>query len=162
MKVEQLPKEITALLQPLISEEYKAFYTYKAISNFCRSVGFFQAADFFQKEADNELQHSAKIQSYLVDWNVLPALPPISPTTFTPSLKGCIEAAYKMEYALYEVYEDVSYKILEKEDICTFDFLQEFRTLQTKSVAEYSDMLNMLEGEEDDKMNMLLLEKKLF
>jgi hypothetical protein len=44
-----------------------------------------------------------------------------------------------------------------------FDFLQQFRTIQTQSVAEYSDMINMLEGVNvNDKFQMLMLEKKLF
>ena len=48
-------------------------------------------------------------------------------------------------------------------DICTFDFLQPLRAIQTKSVAEYSDKLNLLEGVEGtDKFKALLLEEKLF
>jgi hypothetical protein len=48
-------------------------------------------------------------------------------------------------------------------DLCTFDFLQQFRLIQTKSVAEYSDKLNLLEDVDGkDKFKLLLLEEKLF
>jgi hypothetical protein len=66
-----------------------------------------------------------------------------------------------IEYDLYEAYEETSKKLFNM-DLCTFDFLQQFRLIQTKSVAEYSDKLNMLEGVKGDKFEMLLLEKKLF
>ena len=47
-------------------------------------------------------------------------------------------------------------------ETAVFDFFQEFRLLQTKAVAEYSDMLNILEGVENDKFKLLLLEKIIF
>jgi ferritin len=54
-------------------------------------------------------------------------------------------------------------KIFKEGDVCTFDFLQFFRTEQTAAVAEYSDMLNMLEGPDTaSKFELLMLEEKLF
>ena len=74
-----------------------------------------------------------------------------------------IESAYRIEYDLYEAYEKTSMDIFNYPDVCTFDFLQEFRTIQRKSVAEYADKLNMLEGVDGkDKFKMLLLEEQLF
>jgi ferritin len=52
--------------------------------------------------------------------------------------------------------------ILELPDPCTFDFLQKYRNIQTESVAKYADMLNIIEGVEPSKINMLLIEHKLF
>jgi len=72
-----------------------------------------------------------------------------------------IEAAYNVEYDLYEAYEDTSKQMFNK-DLCVFDFLQEFRMIQKEAVAEYSDKLNMLEGVDANKMNLLLIEHKLF
>jgi hypothetical protein len=68
-----------------------------------------------------------------------------------------------MEYALYEAYEETSVKIFKTEDLCVFDFLQTYRTKQTKAVAEYSDMINILEGVSlGSKFEMLMLESNLF
>jgi hypothetical protein len=73
-----------------------------------------------------------------------------------------LEEAYKIEYDLYEAYEETSKKLFEI-DLCVFDFLQPLRLIQNKSVAEYSDKLNLLEGVEGtDKFKALLLEEKLF
>ena len=78
-------------------------------------------------------------------------------------MEKVIFKAYDIEYKLYEDYENDSVKIFELGDICTFDLLQFFRGVQTKSVAEYSDMINMLEGVNlNSKFELLMLEKKLF
>ena len=78
-------------------------------------------------------------------------------------LAEIIEKAYDLEYNLYVEYEETSAKIFKTGDICVFDFLQKYRTIQTQSVAEYSDKINMLDGVNvGDKFQMLMLEKKLF
>lgn len=158
----QLPKAVVELIVPRIKDEYTAFYFYRAAANWCRDKAFFKAAEFFENEAVAETEHAKKLQDYVVDWNVLPDLSIIPAPPMFSSLIDVIEKSYDLEYDLYEKYEDISMKIFEFPDLCTFDFLQHFRTIQRESVAEYSDMLNMLEGVEPTKTNLLLLEKKLF
>jgi ferritin len=158
-KLEQ--KSVNTLL-PLLTSEYDAFYHYRALSNWCANVGYFKAAEFFAKESEDELEHAKKIEKYLVDWNVTPMLPAvIEPRLTYDNLLEGIESAYKMEYQLYEQYEKAAEKIF-SEDICTFGLIQEFLKVQLSAVAEYSDKLNVLEGVEPTKFNLLLLEKKIF
>jgi ferritin len=83
------------------------------------------------------------------------------PLTFETLLE-IIEKAYEMEYSLYEEYENSSAKIFKTGDLCAFDFLQNYRSIQTKSVAEYSDMINMLNGTTGSKFELLMLEEQLF
>lgn len=164
-KPNQLPEEIVTMLLPRLADEFKASYMYRAISNWCKNVGFNIAADYFGKESDDELIHAKKIENFLTDWNVSFALPTAqsAPKSDFKSLCDVIDMAYNAEYQLYESYEETSAKIFKTGDICAFDFLQQFRSIQTKSVAEYSDMLNMLEGCNcDSKFEMLLLEERLF
>lgn len=160
----KLPEEIVDLLLPRLADEFKAFYAYRAASNWCQNVGFMKAADYFAKESADELTHAKKLESYLVDWNVIPELPKIEePEIEFQNLASVIETAYNLEYALYEEYEDTSMKILKLGDLCVFDFLQFYRTTQKESVAEYSDMMNVLDGvKTDDKFQMLMLEENLF
>ena len=47
-------------------------------------------------------------------------------------------------------------------DLATFDFLQEFRDIQTSSVAEYSDLLNALQLIDIDKRLDLLHFEELY
>jgi len=163
MTPNKLDKDVVDLLLPRLKDEYNAFYFYRAAGNWCQGVGYFKAAEFFLKESEDELGHAKKIEQYLVDWNVDPELPTVERPQITFSgLLEVIERAYEIEYALYEDYEGTSMEVFKK-DLCVFDFLQEFRMLQKKSVAEYSDKLNMLEDVDGkDKFKLLLLEEKLF
>ena len=159
----KLPEEIVDLLLPRLADEYTAHYQYNAIANWCQGVGYFKAAAFFKSESADELTHAHKIEQYLTDWNVIPELPTIKqPTLEFKTLGDVIQKGYDMEYALYEEYEDTSMKVFKEGDVCTFDFLQFFRGVQTASTAEYSDKINMLEGVSGGKFEMLMLEEKLF
>lgn len=163
MTPKTLSPEVVALLLPRLENELQAFYFYRSATNWCKNVGYFKAAEFFGAESADELLHAKKIEDYLTDWNVTPELPQVSkPTLKFKDLGDVIDKAYTMEYALYEDYEDTSAKIFKTGDLCVFDFLQFFRTKQKEAVAEYSDKLNMLDGVDKNKMNYLLLEKKLF
>jgi len=163
MKPHSLDKGVVDLLAPRHLDEMDAFYFYRAASNWCQGVGYFKAAAFFAAESQDELEHAAKIEKYLVDWNITVPLPTVpKPQVDFSGLLEVLEEAYKIEYDLYEAYEETSKKLLNM-DLCTFDFLQQFRLIQTKSVAEYSDKLNLLEGVDGkDKFKLLLLEEKLF
>lgn len=163
-KPQKLSKEVVDLLLPRLKDEFNASYFYRSASNWCKNVGFFKAAAYFEKESLDETDHATGIQNYLVDWNITPELPAIAkPVLEFTDLGDVIQKAYDMEYALYEEYEDTSMKIFKTGDLCVFDFLQAYRSIQKNSVAEYSDKLNVLEGcDAKDKFQMLLLEEKLF
>lgn len=162
MTPNKLEQKVVNALLPLLTSEYDAFYNYRALSNWCANVGYFKAAEFFAKESEDELEHAKKIEKYLVDWNVTPMLPAmVEPRLSYGNLLEGIESAYKMEYDLYEQYEKAGEKMFSS-DLCTFGLIQEFLKIQLSAVAEYSDKLNMLEGVEPTKVNLLLLEKKIF
>lgn len=164
IKPHKLEQEIVDLLLDRLRDEYYAFYLYRSASNWCTGVGFIKAGKYFEAESNDELEHAKKIEDFLVSWNVMPDLDKIDkPKTDFKSLLSIIELAYKTEYDLYEEYEDVSNKILKMGDTCVFDFLKFFRKVQLKSITEYSDMLNILEGiDTNDKYQMLMLEENLF
>lgn len=131
---------VTMLTERLV-DEYTAHFFYRNATNFCKGVGYNRAAAFFEKEAANELTHAEKLQKYLVDWNITPALPAVKPNITFSGLIDIVNKAYLLEYNLWEKYNADSAKIFQN-DLSTFDFLQDFREGQTQSVAEYSDLLN--------------------
>lgn len=158
-----LSKEIVKLLTPRIQDELLASYFYRDASNYLKGIGFNIAAAYFAKESADELVHSSILERYLVDWNVHPELESIdAQDNGFEGLVDVIEKAYELEYHLYTAYEKTAMSAFEKGDTCTFFFLAQFNDIQRKAVAEYSDMLNMLEGVEDEKCDLLLLEEKLF
>jgi ferritin len=162
MKPYKLPEDITKMLSEKINDEYSAHYFYRQVANYCENVGYLKAAEYFKGEAEDELKHAEGLQKYLTDWNMQPALMDIAMPEKVTGLVDAIEKAYKMEYALYSEYEEISGKILPK-DICTFDFLQAYRTIQRLAVAEYSTFLNQLETiDREDKNWVYEFEKRAF
>jgi len=159
----KLPQDIANLLNERINDEYAAHYYYRQVANYCENVGFLKAAEYFKGEATDELTHAEGLQKYLTDWNVQPVLAPVEPPQKVTGLVDSIEKAYKMEYDLYEAYEEISMDIFKKNNLCTFDFLQQYRTTQRLAVAEYSTFLNQLETiDQTDKNWVYEFEKRAF
>jgi len=131
----------TAILNERLVDEYTAHFFYRIASNWCKGVGYVNAAGFFAKEAVSELEHAEKLQNYMVDWNVNPTMPAVKPAIQFSGLIDIVNKAYALEYGLFEKYNADSLKIFQT-DITTFDFLQDFREIQNEAVAEYSDLLN--------------------
>lgn len=163
-KPETLNSKTIEALFIRLNDEYTAFYFYRSASNWCKNVGFFKASEYFKNESKDELKHANGIENYLIDWNVEVLSPNISsPQVKFLNLVDIIEKAYNLEYNLYKGYELTSNEIISRNEYSTFDFLGKYRDIQTKSVAEYSDMLNTLEGVDiRDKFQLLLLEENLF
>lgn len=145
IKPVKLKNEIVELLNDRINDEYSAHYFYRNLSNWCDDKGYTKAAVFFKKEAENELEHAEMLQKYLSDWNVTATLQPLKSPTSVMSFVDAIQAAYEIEYDLYEQYEKISMDIFNMPDLCTFDFLAKFRTIQRESVAEYATLINKLQ-----------------
>jgi ferritin len=164
LKPVQLPKEVVSELTPRIGDEHKAFYFYKAAANWCFEKGYNKAGKFFQEESADELSHAEILEKFIRDWNVIPELDPIkAPSVEFEDLVDILEQAYEMEYKLYEDYEDSSKAVFKIGDLCAFDLLQQFRTIQKDSVALYSDYLNKLELiDPSNKLDLLYFENKFF
>jgi ferritin len=164
MKPYKLEAPVVSLLEKTILQEYNAQYFYQAAANWCKEIGYINAGSFFQDESNDELTHSQGLQDYLVSWNVVPMLPNIpKPQCDFNTLPEILEDAYKMEYDLYEIYEQISNEIFKMGDTCTFDFLKKYRKIQRLAVAEYSDFLNKLDLiDVNNKLNVYLFEQSEF
>ena len=53
IKPNKLPKEVVNALTPRICDEHKAFYFYKAASNWCNEKGYLKAAKYFDIPNNN-------------------------------------------------------------------------------------------------------------
>jgi len=144
MTPNKLSQEVANVLNQRLSDEYAAHYFYRQCANYCENVGYLKAAAYFKDEAADELTHAEGIQKYLTDWNMMPALAPISAPEKVNGLVDVIEKAYELEYELYEAYEAAG-KLMLSKDLCTFNFIQKYMEIQRKSVAEYATLLNRLE-----------------
>ena len=149
-------------LNARIGDEYTAHYFYNAAHNWCADKNYKNAAAFFAGETASELEHAQKLQKYLVDWNCTPVLPKVETNFSFTSLVDIIEKAYNLELDLFNKYMKDSQAIFGI-DLATFDFLQEFRSIQNDSVIEYSDLLAALELiDVNSKLDILHFEEMYF
>lgn len=163
IKPKQLPSTILSLLNERLKDEYYAFYLYRYLGNCLQNMGYKLAAKHFHEESEEELCHAKKIEQFIISWNEEPTLFAIKLDCDCEGIPDAVEHAYKTEYELYEKYEETSVNVMDKGDVCVFDFLQYFRDIQVKSVSYYADLINMLEGvNSKDKVSILLMEQKLF
>lgn len=134
---------VSARLMNRLGDEYGAHYFYRAASDWCKNMGYFKAASYFQSEATSELDHAKLIRDYMTDWNTMPQIPESQHSHTFNSLVDIVNKAYSLELNLFNSYMNDSREIFSM-DLATFDFLKQLRDIQTQSVAEYSDLLNGL------------------
>lgn len=139
-----LPQEVEQRLNDRIADEYVAHYAYRNAANWCRGANYKKAAVFFDKEAENELEHAKGLQDYIVQWNGIPQLPAIDPTQKFGSLVEIVNFAYQLEYDLLNKYSHDQVELTTLHP-ATHNFIQGYVTIQNEAVAEYSDLLNALQ-----------------
>jgi ferritin len=158
----KLSSKTIKMLTDRIKDEYTAHYFYRAATNWCRDKNYKKAAEFFQKEAKDELKHAQKIQEYMTDFNIIPQIPQAPIDHKFDNLIEIIHGAYKMELGLMKAYNKDSQDLF-SEDITTFDFLTEFREIQKGAVVEYNDLINGSElVDTKDKFQVLYFEQTYF
>ena len=157
-----LKNETEDILNSRLVDEYTAHYFYLNAGNWCNNQGYTKAGSFFINESNQELNHSKKLQDYLVDWNLIPKIPKVETQFRFNSLVEIINESYKLEFELLQKYSNDARLLLIK-DINTFTFLQQFLTIQNESVKEYSDLLNVLKLiDYNDKYQLLYFENEYF
>jgi len=158
----KLSSKTIKILTDRIKDEYTAHYFYRAATNWCRDKNYKKAAEFFQKEAKDELKHAQKIQEYMTDFNIIPQIPQAPIDHKFDNLIEIVHGAYKMELGLMKAYNKDSQDLF-SEDITTFDFLTEFREIQKGAVVEYNDLINGSQlVDTKDKFQILYFEQTYF
>ena len=158
----KLSSKTIKILTDRIKDEYTAHYFYRAATNWCRDKNYKKAAEFFQKEAKDELKHAQKIQEYMTDFNIIPQIPQDPIDHKFDNLIEIVHGAYKMELGLMKAYNKDSQDLF-SEDITTFDFLTEFREIQKGAVVKYNDLINGSQlVDTKDKFQVLYFEQTYF
>ena len=157
-----LPAEIVKGLESRLKDEYTAHLIYRNVANWCKNANYKKAAEFFEAEANSELEHAKGLQDYLTQWNLLPAIPAAPTKKSFESLIDIVNGAYEMEYGLFEKYSENQTEIF-KDHPATFNFIQKYVDIQNDAVGEYSDLLNALNLiDVNNKLDVLYFENKYF
>lgn len=160
--LKKLSDDIAEILDARIGDEYTAHYFYRNAANWCKNANYNKAASYFESEASSELEHAQGLQDYLIQWNLLPAIPQAPTRMDFTGLVDIIEKAYNLEYGLFEKYSG-DQKSFFNEHPATFNFIQKYVDIQNSSVAEYSDLLNAIQLiNPENKLDVLFFEKNYF
>jgi ferritin len=143
-KPRTLPSEVVQLLNDRLGDEYTAYFFYRNAANWCKNANYKKAANFFNAEAEGELNHAQGLQDYITQWNLIPMIPQVPTFLNFSSLVEIINSAYDLEYNLLLKYSE-DQKMLIDVDSATFNFIQKYVDIQNGEVEEYSDYLNALE-----------------
>ena len=157
-----LNQEIEKMLNERLADEYTAYFFYRNAANWCKGVNYKKAAEFFNSEAEGELEHGKGIQDYLTQWNLIPEITQVPTHYKFENLVEIIEKAYDLEYNLLQKYSDNQKELLNMHP-ATFNFIQKYVDIQNGEVEEYSDLLNALElVNKDNKFELLYFENTYF
>jgi ferritin len=157
-----LPEEIINMFNERLGDEYAAHYFYRNAANWCKNVNYKKAAQFFEAEAESELEHAKGLQDYLTQWNIIPQIPQAITTQNFSSLVDIVNKSYTIEYALFQKYSE-NQKALDSIHPATFNFIQKYVDLQNGAVGEYSDLLNAaVLVDTNDKFQTLYFEQTYF
>lgn len=102
--------ELVKALENQATHELTAAIAYLAMANWCASQDYNGFSEFFQKQTEEELEHSGKIQKHLLERGELPLLGSIpAPTCKFKSLQEIAKTALMLEEAnsksIIAVYE---------------------------------------------------------
>lgn len=139
-------------------QELTASHMYRNLSAQCKSLGYFGAAKFFDKESQSEIEHYKIHEEFANDRGVCIESPEIKAQTLTvSSLKRALLIAYNAEYSLGELYN----KWYGQVSVPTQIYLMQFIEKQTKSIGEYGDLLARIELIDNDTCGLIILDQEL-
>ncbi len=163
MKTEKLPDSTVKYLSERLRDEQNANRFYRYASNCLRNKGYLIAAKYYEKEAADEIEHAMGLEVYATDWNVELEFLPLPGVGEIDDIIDIINSSYGIELKLFGSYKENVSQALNDSDFSTFNFLQKYIDIQTKSVSEYATILNKLElFDKEDKNWLFNNEEKLF
>lgn len=155
------PELVSALQTQMNVERFNSAMYYALAEQMEVSV-WDGTAKFFHKSALDELEHSKKFASHLVDRNVTPILEsvPAAKGAGITSMVVAIKAAYELEVATTKKINALYALSDELDDPQTCVFLHWFIEEQTRSVREMYDMLIETQRAGTDVAALMELDEK--
>jgi ferritin len=161
-KLYKLSEKVVRILNDRIKDEYYAHNLYRAAANWCHDQNYKKAAAFFDADSKTELEHAEMIQNYMTDFNIVSFVEGNKDKFEFDNLIDIIHQAYEFELYLMKQYNKDSQDVF-RDDLTTFDFLQQFRKIQQDSVVEFSDLINASNlVNKSDKFQVLYFEQTYF
>ena len=137
-----LNKNIRDLINSQINKEIYSSYLYNAIANIYRAKGLDGFTKWFDKQAQEELEHSTKLNSYLYEQGEEATLLAVdSPKAAFKNVRDPLVAAYEHEKFITASINKIYSEALKVGDIRTVRFLNWFIDEQTEEETKALELL---------------------
>lgn len=131
------------LFENRLKDEYTAFYFYRAAATWCTLNGYFNAARYYDKEAESEQSHAQVLIEYLRDWGCKIKMPALAVAQDFESFADTIYGQRDIETELYKQY-DMNAREAFRIDMSAFEIFSRFVDIQRAAVAESRNICDRL------------------
>jgi ferritin len=154
--------ELNKILVDQMAHEMTNFVTYKNFAGMCDCRGFYNAAKFFDKQAQDELKHHNIIWQFCCDRvGFKPVLSAIPAMEFSDKvLVDIIAESMQLEMRTTEALVKIQQTAL-LEDLMCFEMIQELIKEQREEEKLFADMLQRFVTFGDTPQGILILEQEM-
>lgn len=158
----RVSKKIKERLDYHIKAEAEASQIYRAMAQWCDFNGYFKAARFMDRHAEEEMSHMKRVMEYALDRNCLPTTPAmVKPASEFEDLVDVIRKAYKHEKFITDLYQEFAKICVNEGDFVTFTWLQWYLKEQVEEERLFSNMLDKIEMMKKEGVGMLEIEGEI-
>ena len=146
------------LIVDQIQLEFQASHIYKGFGNFLKhpQMAYPGFSKFFLNESEEELKHAQAFIDYHQKRGFFTTPPAIAAIDNKVSPVDAIKRALTVEQQVLDNLNKIS-KIADPQ---TQTFIEDYLTIQTDSIAEYTEMLTKVLRVENDNLGLYMLDKE--
>jgi len=157
-----MDSKVANLLKDQVNKEFYSSYLYLAFSNYYHGENLDGFGNWFQVQAQEELDHALKFLKYLQDNNEKVTLEAIAaPNVNFSNFREPLEAALKHEQYVTSLINAIFRQARESDDFRCCQFLEWFIAEQGEEEKSTSDLLAKYDLLGGDPKNLYLLNQEM-
>lgn len=157
-----MDKKVVDILNAQINKEFYSAYLYLDMANYYSDNALDGFANYYEKQAEEEMEHGMKIYHYLLDNDEKVVLEAIAkPDKTYSAFIEPVQAALAHEQYVTSTIVKCRETAVECGDMRTMIFMNWFVTEQGEEEDNARDLLDRMELYGDDRSALFLLDKEL-
>jgi len=157
-----LSKNLEKALNDQINFEYYSAYTYLAMSAYAEDIDFPGAANFFQVQAQEELEHAKKIYDYVFQKGGRVELEAIEkPRVEYSNILEVFEEGLKHEQSVTKRIYSIADIAFEEKEHATMSFLRWFIDEQVEEEESFTSLVKKLKRASENTASLYMIDDEL-
>jgi len=157
-----ISKKCVKAINDQMNQEFFAAFLYQAMANDAMDKGFKGAANWFNMQFKEEMEHGFKFAKYLEDQGQKVMITGMeAPKTEWPNLLAMFKDALEHEKLVTSLIVEIAKLAAKEQDFATQNMLQWFIDEQVEEEASVSDVIWMLEMSKDSKGALFMADRTL-